>query len=251
MAVIDNKDELIVFEKKLKEISKAKQNRLLYEPFYKDFMYRFCWNSNSIEGNTLSLEETCSLLQYDEVRSGHTFTEYQEAKNLNRAIQKMLSVKNTTITEKWILESVELITGVFSEYRKEDVYVGTMVEAVYYPPHFEHVPQLMKEYIEKINFSDSSISEILRQSAKLHIEFERIHPFQDGNGRTGRLLLNQVLMNHGLLPMIFSNPSKYRQAFRIYDKNQDISLMLHLLIKGECESLRRIKQLEAELNKTI
>lgn len=58
------------------------------KPFIKDFAYRFCWSSNALEGNTLSLDETICLIDYDEVRSGHTYTEYQEAKNLYKAIKK-------------------------------------------------------------------------------------------------------------------------------------------------------------------
>lgn len=58
------------------------------KPFIKDFAYRFCWSSNALEGNTLSLDETICLIDYDEVRSGHTYTEYQEAKNLYKAIKR-------------------------------------------------------------------------------------------------------------------------------------------------------------------
>ncbi len=75
---------------------------LVMEPFYKDFGYRFCWNSNSIEGNTLSLDETIEVVDFDTVRSGHTYREYTEAKNLYRAIRKFLDVEGTNITEEWI-----------------------------------------------------------------------------------------------------------------------------------------------------
>ena len=60
------------------------QDKLIIEPYYRDFSYRFCWNSNSIEGNTLSLDETIAIVDYDEVRSGHTYSEYTEAKNVSQ-----------------------------------------------------------------------------------------------------------------------------------------------------------------------
>ena len=75
---------------------------LVMEPFFKDFAYRFCWNSNSIEGNTLSLDETVEIVDFDTVRSGHTYQEYTEAKSLYQAIQTYLNPKGTAISEPWI-----------------------------------------------------------------------------------------------------------------------------------------------------
>ena len=67
-------------EKKLELVKGVRDKSVIMDPFIKDFSYRFCWSSNALEGNTLSLDETISLIDYDEVRSGHTYTEYQEAK---------------------------------------------------------------------------------------------------------------------------------------------------------------------------
>ena len=58
------------------------------DSFLDDFEKRFCWSNNALEGNTLSLIETVNLLDYDEVQSGHTYSEYQEAKNVYAAIKK-------------------------------------------------------------------------------------------------------------------------------------------------------------------
>lgn len=81
---ISNKvSEIKQYKKKCKE---WKKNHLVWEPFQKDLLFRLSWNSNSLEGNTLSLEETVQVIEYDEVRSGHTFTEYQEAKTMYAAL---------------------------------------------------------------------------------------------------------------------------------------------------------------------
>lgn len=88
MALIDNEKLYENIEKKLELIKAAKEQPVIMKPFIKDFAYRFCWSSNALEGNTLSLDETICLIDYDEVRSGHTYTEYQEAKNLYKAIKK-------------------------------------------------------------------------------------------------------------------------------------------------------------------
>lgn len=164
-----------------KNYAAAMEEPLITEPFYKDFAYRFCWNSNSIEGNTLSLDETIEVIDFDTVRSGHTYSEYTEAKILSCSC------------------------------RKEEC--GEMM--------YSQITQLAEE----------------------HISFERMHPFADGNGRTGRLLLNQQLINIGWLPVLISSQSKYRQSFRQYNTKGDVSMMTYLILKGEEKALENIGQL--------
>lgn len=79
-----------------------------------------------------------------------------------------------------------------------------------------------------------------------------IVPLPDGNGRTGRLLLNQQLLNYGMLPAIITDQSKYRQAFRRYERNEDTSLMEYVLADGILETCEKLQQgytrfLEADL----
>lgn len=102
MRLVDNE---ILINEIVSEMDKidALKDGFVRDVFTKDFSYRFCWSSNAIEGNTLTLDETISLIEYDEVKSGHTFSEYQEAKNLFYAIEKMmLPLEEKTITEDWI-----------------------------------------------------------------------------------------------------------------------------------------------------
>lgn len=75
---------------------------------------------------------------------------------------------------------------------------------------------------------------------KKHIEFERIHPFSDGNGRRDRIILNQSLINEGLLPIVIEPKSKYRSAFKEYNNNQDTSLMENIIYNGQFESIEKI-----------
>lgn len=215
------------------------KNNLVKEQFYKDFGYRFCWNSNAVEGNTLTLDETVAVVDFDEVRSGHTYAEYTEAKNLYQAIQKMMDTNGTEITEEWILEANRRVLGAdMGVYRQINLYVGTLFEATYYPPAFQKIPALMENYVASLGHIKAGRTE-LEQIAEEHILFERIHPFIDGNGRTGRMLLNQRLINSGFLPVLVVDQAKYRQAFCRYDQNQDFSLMAYLLCKGEQESMER------------
>lgn len=108
----------------------------------------------------------------------------------------------------------------------------------------------MAEFVKCLSASGKNIADSLNNVAKNHMDFERIHPFPDGNGRTGRIILNQQLINEGLLPIIIEAKGDYRQAFRRYDRNGDISQMVHIIAKGELASIERIQQLYERKNNT-
>lgn len=249
MAIIDCDNILEKVVSKRTQLNKMKKESLISAPFYKDFYYRFCWNSNALEGNTLTLDETISVVEYDEVRSGHTYTEYNEAKKLYSCIVKYLSREAQNITKEWISNVNGIIIGSTGEYRTKNLYIGTLVEATYYPPNFEDVPKKMDDFLEHVNFRTDDWKKAIQEIAKQHIIFERIHPYVDGNGRTGRMILNQQLINNGMLPITLSEQSKYRQAFRKYDENGDYSLLAYQLCKGELNSIKRMEELYKKLSK--
>ena len=198
--IINLNEKAKTVRNKFEMILPCLEESIIMEPFYSDFQYKFCWNSNSLEGNTLTLDETIQLIEYDEVRSGHTYTEYEEAKRLYRAINDFLDYERNIIDEKWIKAVNDVITGNMKPgYRKEDVYIGNKIEAVYYPPSHDTVEKHMKDFLENINDIPSDMKAMVKMAALKHIEFERIHPFVDGNGRSGRMLLNQMLINGGVV----------------------------------------------------
>ena len=90
MPLFDNEKRILQIETEKEEIFQYLKNLLISQPFIEDFARRFAWSTNAIEGNTLSLEETIAVIDYDEVRSNHTYSEYTDAKNVYHAIQKML-----------------------------------------------------------------------------------------------------------------------------------------------------------------
>ena len=242
MPMLDNHDLFQTMEKMQPAVQTALKNEVILQPFTDDFARRFCWASNALEGNTLDLDETVSLIDYDEVHANHTFTEYQEAKNLFHAIrQYLLPFQKKAVTEEWLHSVNAVIMNQSGDYRTGSVYIGNLAEAVYYPPEAEKVPALMDAYMRKANFNltGNSIEKIFEEAASQHISFEWIHPFADGNGRTGRMLLNQQLINNRLLPIAFSARAKYRQAFRLYERNGDLSSMVHILASAEIESMQR------------
>lgn len=232
-------------EKEKVSLSGIQKEELVFSPFWEDFKLRFCWSSNAMEGSTLDLDETIDVLLYDEVRSGHTYQEYTDAKNLYEAINKKISTHKIEITEEWIKQSNEIIMNAARGYRTKDVYVGTLAEATYYPPHYREVPKLMEELLNEVNIENRNLAELFSGIAECHIRFERIHPFSDGNGRTGRMILNQQLINNDLLPIAIDKTSKYRQAFREYEKNGDTSLLVYLICSKELEAINRVTDLKS------
>ncbi len=250
MPLFDNENRILQIETEREEILKHMENPLICQPFTEDFARRFSWSTNAIEGNTLSLEETIAVIDYDEVRSNHTYSEYTDAKNAYFAVQEMLiPFAKTVIDEEWVKNANGYIRHMQGEYRDTAVYIGSLSETVYYPPDPRDVPELMKNWIRETNIKAVTVKEVFEKIAANHVLFERIHPFSDGNGRTGRMIVNQQLINHGLLPISIQPAGKYREAFRRYDKKEDISEMVYVLLKSEQESFDRVRNLVLKLSK--
>jgi len=81
----------------------------------------------------------------------------------------------------------------------------------------------------------------LERIAELHMRFEQIHPFPDGNGRTGRMILNQQLLNAGYLPITINDKSKYRQALLDFDRTGSTDIMTYLFVKGQENSFDQLQ----------
>lgn len=246
--IIDNKklqEQVVHVELGLANVKQLMKDTELMKWFADDFALRFCWSSNALEGNTLSLDETIALVEFDEVRAGHTYSEYQEAKNLYYAIwMSMIPFHYEPITEEWIQANNGWLLDSNGKYRTEDVKVGTLLETAHMPPHYERVPELMQEYAATVNFKSDVLIEFFEKLTLSHLTFERIHPFKDGNGRVGRMILNQQLINNGLLPVALTKNSDYIQGFKQFSRNGDYSKLMYEILKGEEEALERLTAFE-------
>lgn len=105
------------------------------------------------------------------------------------------------------------------------------------PPELEKIPNLMMYYIYNYNHDEQ---DIFAKIAKYHIEFEKIHPFEDGNGRTGRLLLNYELLKNNLSPVVIAKEDRVKY-FEFLRKNDSIGLAKWLkdLSMGEEERMEK------------
>lgn len=192
------------------------------------------YHSNAIEGNTLSLSETKVALEGITI-GGKTIKEHLEVINHKEAIlyveeivsrQEPLSEWQLKNMHRLILKSIDdEHAGV---YRKENVIISG---AKHIPPNFLQVADDMQHLINDYRKWQDSIHAVER-SALLHIEFVKIHPFIDGNGRTARLLLNFELMKNGYPPIVIEKEDRaeYYSALDLAHTTGDKRPLVELII---------------------
>ena len=171
---------------------------------HEDLVLRWTYNSNAIEGNTLTLKETKVALEGITV-GGKTMREHFEAINHREAIYfvEELVKKNEPLSE-WQIKSIhQLILQNIDDknagvYRKSNVIISGTDHT---PPDALHVADEMAKFIEWYKNLGLSIHPVER-AARVHSDFVKIHPFSDGNGRTARLLMNLELMKAGFPPVV-------------------------------------------------
>ncbi len=164
------------------------------------FSIELAYNSNAIEGNTLTLRETRLVIEEGITISGKPLREHFEAINHQKAFEFLEGItrKESRITEQTIKEIHRIIqSGIDDQYagRYRDMNVR-ILGAAKSPPRFEKVPERMEDFVKRINSNPEKLN-ILEMAAYLHYNLVEIHPFTDGNGRTARLLMNLFLMGHG------------------------------------------------------
>ena len=183
----------------------------------------FIYNSNAIEGNTLTLRETDIILQFGITVKGKSLKEHNEVKGQEYALDFLNEVlkKEEPLSIRLIREFHALILNDDKDNRgKFKQENNTILGAKFQTTPFYQVEEKLQELIDNFNESDKNLIE---KVAKFHNDFEMVHPFNDGNGRTGRLLMNLELMKNGYPITIIKNEDRddYYQALEIasIDKN--------------------------------
>jgi len=200
------------------------------------------YNSNGIEGNTLTLRETQVVLEGITV-GGKTLTEHLEAINHEKAIVYLDDlVKDKQPITEWNIKNIhqlilkEIDNENAGRYRKENV---TIKGAVHIPPDFVKIPELMEKLV--LNYETWNKYHPIIKAALLHGELVKIHPFIDGNGRTSRLVMNLDLMNHGYNPVIIKKENRL-EYYEVLDKAHitgDYTDFVKLVTKLEVEMLKK------------
>lgn len=205
------------------------------------------YNSNAIENSTLSLEETEKILLEIELDRYATPKEIFEAKNLNRVMQyikknnaKKLDIETILLLHKMLISNID--DSIAGRFRQKNEFVR--VES-YIAPNPLEIENLIITMLVEYHTSDDI--NIISRIAEQHLEFEHIHPFNDGNGRIGRVINNYLLLNAGYPPINikFINRAEYYKAFAEYDNNGKISTMEDIVYKALLNSLhKRLAYLE-------
>jgi Fic family protein len=215
-----------------------------------EFIVENTYNSNAIEGSTLTLRETALILQEGITIAEKPLREHLEAIGHRDAFEYIFSLADasTELTERIIKDIHSLV--LMNDARNKGVYRGvpvTIMGAVHTPPQPYLVPVQMEELIRDYAGMKQE-KHIIEAIAEFHLRFEGIHPFIDGNGRTGRLILNLELMKAGLLPVNikFADRRKYYDCFdRYYGDDRAPEALAQLIADYEVEELeRRIKILD-------
>lgn len=204
------------------------------------------YNSNGIEGNTLTLKETQVVLEGITV-GGKSIKEHLEAINHEKAILYLndLVKENNPITE-WNIKSIHqlVLKNIDDEnagrYRRENVTIKGVINI---PPDYLKVPELMEKLV--LNYKNWNNFHPIIQASLLHGELVKIHPFIDGNGRTSRLLMNLDLMNHGYNPIIINKEDrlKYYEALDKAHTTRDYTDFVKLITKLEMVMLKKYLEL--------
>lgn len=208
--------------------------------YFVDFITRSVNTSNRIEGSTLSYVETYAILWNDNSFNLNNVKprDFYEAVNLKYASNLMLeSVRHEEqLTETLIIRLNETINKNIldtSGYRQVQVYIRGAKDI---PPSAMEVRGKMMYLVE--DFNNNEQIPLLEKVAHFHIMFEHIHPFEDGNGRTGRLLINFELIKQGQAPVII--PDERRVEYFNYITEYDTEGLTKMLAELQLQELKRI-----------
>lgn len=208
------------------------------------------YNSNAIENSTLTLEETEKILLQIDLDRFVSEREIFEAKNLARVIaytetkakEAEISLDTMLLLHKMLIANIrEDIAGRFRQ-GDEWVRVGTHIGA-----NPKDVLRLLTDILTEYHAGASE--HIIKRIARLHLTFENIHPFVDGNGRIGRALNNYVLVREGYVPVniAFANRARYYDAFKEFEDSSKTTVMEEIIGRALTASYhKRLAYLEGK-----
>lgn len=208
------------------------------------------YNSNAIENSTLTLKETEKILLEMELSRDVSLREVFEAKNLARVIGYKRDKHPEKLTKELILLLHKMLIGgiddnIAGRFRKEGEYVRVGTHIAPAPENVERmIDSILAEYAGDVS------SYFIDKIAKFHLDFESIHPFCDGNGRIGRVLINLQLLQFGFPRIIIRDKEKdvYYKAFSDYRENKNTKTIEKIMALALMESLhKRIAYLKGEI----
>ncbi len=204
------------------------------EAVRKAFLVDYTYDSNAIEGNTLTPSETALVLEGVTI-SEKPLKDHLEALGHRDAFGYLeeFVASGAAMSEEFVRQLHALVLADKPQdrgvYRRLPVMISG---ARYTPPQPYLVGPQMEEWVRGVR--ETRLHPLVA-AAEFHLRFEAIHPFIDGNGRTGRLVANFMLMREGYLPISikYENRRAYYEAFRAYHEGQDARAMIAIFLRNE------------------
>lgn len=238
--IIDAKKE-IISQKSIKN-SNILKTILGNENILKQIILSLTYNSNKIEGSTLTENETAAIIFDNIALPDKTLVEQMEAKNHQTALNYLFNhlYEKKPVDEALILHLHSiLLSGINQDagfYRRHSVRImGTNITTA----NYMKVPELMKKLADEVNKKENNV---ISRVSYIHSQFEQIHPFSDGNGRIGRLLLQAMLLQKNIAPAIIKQENRifYMKYLNISQMKNDFSLFEDFLCEAILEGYKII-----------
>lgn len=205
------------------------KNKEVLKKFSEHYMDMDIHNSTALEGNTLTRAEVSVFLEEGITVHGKSFKDHVEVHNYSETLKwlkKNIHNKELELSHMLIKQIHKMVTDgtVFNEngdnfsgkYRDDYVFLRT---TAYIPPRYDEIEFLLDEQIEGYYKKLDSGYSVFQAACDFHREFERIHPFFDGNGRTGRILLNLLIIQDGY-PYLTIEAGKRAEYFEALEQNR-------------------------------
>lgn len=225
-----DRNELIETKKIAKSLAYSVDNLLNDKKALDTLTLYLTYHTNTIEGSTMTISDVEDVIFDNKVLSNRTLIEQTEARNHQAALYWLLeqiseAEDQFTITEDLVLGlHTRLMNGIISnpgKYRNHSVRImGAHVNLV----NWQNIPDMMQEFIKELGKSTDDMIAFLSSS---HAKFEQIHPFTDGNGRTGRLLLLAQALSASLMPPLVLKERKmaYYKYLEMAQSNEKLETL--------------------------
>ncbi len=184
--------------------------------YLNDVLVRLAHHSSAIEGNTITLPETATIILDQTLPNNSKITrrEYFEVLNHEQAFEYVIyQIQNEAPLSITVIKDIHEKLTDRLQYDKGKFKVNeNYIEGAEFstsPP--QKVPELMNQLVGNLNYKIDiarSDEDVIKAILESHITFEKIHPFSDGNGRTGRMVMNYSLLENGLPPLIINKENK-------------------------------------------
>ena len=223
---------------------------MMYLPreYIDDLLVRIAYHSSAIEGNTISLADTVTILLHETIPGKVSKREFYEIENHKQALEYVIDqLENNESLSLNIVRGIhtQLMDHLNFDRGMWKTHDNAIVGADFNTASAHDVPYLMKQWIDNLNYrlhQSKTNEEKIKLILEMHIDFERIHPFSDGNGRTGRLLIIYSLLEHDISPIII--PVDLKPDYIRFLANKDSEGLYNLLYPIALEESKRRKAFE-------